>query len=478
MCALTALPGCLGLWAPPTDNMPADALERIEIGVTTRDDVHDIVGEPDLLDHERFEVRRCNRSAGTFFGIWIFGGMYGGATGNAYAFGVDRTEWHILTEYDTAGVVTRFEYEQGEIDSDAGGEAEALAHNDHRRAASFTSLPDHDLEQPKGWLQLENSRREPLLCVEQHHNVKYWIGSEIELKTVGVRHNGRLVPFENPIQPGKPIKPRWWPILLSATRAYSGQSLVAGVCNGKPVIWDANTGAVVGPDADTPFYYTKTNKAILCMAFSPDGRSLAMGGRHGRLTLVQLGTEQPVYEADLDKHVTQLDWSPDGRWIAASLAFREIVLVDASTGEITDRIKRPEDCNHAVAFSPRGDTLAIAAPAHVELWRINQGRFEELDDVLLLPFIRGGFQGGGFQIIGGKKILAPWVRFADDGRRLVAVSGVGAAWTLPDIRQVWRWVPDAEDDGEHHYLSDPAISPDGRTIHAIADRKPIRIRTR
>ncbi len=477
MCALTVLPGCLGLWAPPTDNMPADALERIEIGVTTRDDVYDIVGKPDLLDHEQFEVRRCNRSDGTFFGIWIIGGMYGGATGGAYAFGVNRIEWHILTEYNTDGTVTRFEYEQGAIDSDAGGEAAALARNDPRRAASMSALPDHEFEKPEGWLHLQNSRSEPLLCVERHYEDKYWIGSEIRLKSLGVRHRGRIVELDNPIKPGKPIKPRWWSRLLCATRAYSGQPLVAGVCKGKPVIWDANSGAVVGPSQDTPFYSTR-NKSILCMAFSPDGRMLAMGGRHGRLTLIRLGTEQPIYEADIDKHVFQLAWSPDGRWLAASIGFREVALVDARTGAIVDRIKRPEDCQHGVAFSPNGDTLAIAAPAHVELWRIDQGRFEELEDVLLLPFIRGGFRYGGLNIVDGKKTLAPWVRFSDDGRRLVAISGVGVAWTLPDKRQVWRWIPDAEDGGEHHYLSNPAISPDARIIYAIADGQPVRIRTR
>src|SRR5262249_6689000 len=89
---------------------------------------------------------------------------------------------------------------------------------------------------------------------------------------------------------------------------------------------------------------------VQAVAFSPDGKTLALGGAHGRvkggcflkLWDVQkeklIGGTKETKEAeagsDIGEHVTSLAFSPDGKLLAAGCADGKVRLFDGRTGEL------------------------------------------------------------------------------------------------------------------------------------------------
>ncbi len=111
------------------------------------------------------------------------------------------------------------------------------------------------------------------------------------------------------------------------------------------------------------------------VAFSPDGRLLAVGCANGEIDLWQLdstGTNKPVV---LKKHqglVWSVAFSPDGKTLASGGADNNVVIWDVATGEDLMTLKH-NGMVEALQFSADGRLLASAAhePSRgtVSLWR-------------------------------------------------------------------------------------------------------------
>jgi WD40 repeat protein/tRNA A-37 threonylcarbamoyl transferase component Bud32 len=175
-------------------------------------------------------------------------------------------------------------------------------------------------------------------------------------------------------------------------------------------VWDAMTGRrvhLLRPAGEYPS----------CVAFSPDGRRLAIGtvrprgpdGSPLQVWDVAIGRCSLTLEGYLPG-VLALTFSPDGRWLAAAVADYkygdefppEIRVWDATTGKPVCNLRGHTECVYSVAFSPDGMRLATTngrvvprlwlnvAVAAAKAWSFAaQAQFQPATPTGLVPSLSG-----------------------------------------------------------------------------------------
>jgi WD40 repeat protein len=156
----------------------------------------------------------------------------------------------------------------------------------------------------------------------------------------------------------------------------------------------------------------------ISLAFGPDGRSLATGGRDGYVRLWDLATgRQRLAVQAHARDVTSLAFSDDGRTLAsASTCERVARLWDVASGRGLVELRGHTAPVQSVAFAPGGRTVATGGlDETVRIWDVASGR--ELAN-LRCPGVRVG-------------VLA----FSPDGRALAAggVEPEVRVWDLSSI---------------------------------------------
>lgn len=140
-------------------------------------------------------------------------------------------------------------------------------------------------------------------------------------------------------------------------------------------LWDVKTGkrkATLKGHLDGP---------VDCLAYSPDGKTLASGCRDDTVKLWDVATGQE--KATLLGHrnwVMSVSWSPDGKTLASGSRDHTIILWDVATAKAKATLKGPRSEVLCVAYSPDGKTLARCGdalrndPGYVGLWDSATGR--------------------------------------------------------------------------------------------------------
>ncbi|MGW0781173.1 WD40 repeat domain-containing serine/threonine protein kinase [Streptomyces sp. NPDC002913] len=154
-----------------------------------------------------------------------------------------------------------------------------------------------------------------------------------------------------------------------------GKTLAGGGLAGTAWLWDVTTGRTVAS-------FKGHSSSLLSVVYSPDGRTLYTGGLDQTLRSWDLRTRAPkgvlakytgAYES-----VNSLAVSPDGKTLAAGVNSGGLKLVSASTGRSTARFEQHTGIAHGVEFSPDGKALASVTERGrsdpVELWSTDTGR--------------------------------------------------------------------------------------------------------
>jgi WD40 repeat protein/tRNA A-37 threonylcarbamoyl transferase component Bud32 len=171
---------------------------------------------------------------------------------------------------------------------------------------------------------------------------------------------------------GRPIRPI--PLVRHPTHEFGvlvfrppdGRQLAVTAFDGTVGIWDVATGQPAGTFAGS----TGINTNI---AFSPDGRHLAVGGGTNRIGTVWDVTDRRtiwVLPGPADT-LPVLAYSPDGRLLAAAGVDQAVRIWDAATGRAIRTLRGHRAMLGSVAFSPDGRQLATGGnDATVKVWDV------------------------------------------------------------------------------------------------------------
>jgi WD40 repeat protein len=246
---------------------------------------------------------------------------------------------------------------------------------------------------------------------------------------------------------------------------------------------------------DEPKLRAKSDTPLRELAFSPDGRCLAVGGAGGTVCIIS--ASDPTKGTDIAAHAKDVQgvaFSPDGKRIATASTDDTARVWDAATGKPVTPPLQHRSAVHAVAFSADGKQVATGdAVGEVSVWDAatgkavftKQGHVAAVFGVAFSPdgkrLASGGFNHKVciWDAASGKQLLVlpaqegaiVAVAFSPDGKLLVAAG-------LHKTVRVWdsetgkeRLVLQGHDDKVRAI----AFSPDGKRLATASDDKTVRL---
>jgi WD40 repeat protein len=125
-------------------------------------------------------------------------------------------------------------------------------------------------------------------------------------------------------------------------------------------------------------------RAILCLAFSTDGKQVAAGSRDGTVTAWDVATAKPLSSFASDRqHLLCLSYSPDGEMLATGhgrdpadvKSMGRVHLWSAKTAKLLQKFDAHGGAVYALAFSLNGNNLAtVGSDNHVRVWELATGK--------------------------------------------------------------------------------------------------------
>lgn len=285
-------------------------------------------------------------------------------------------------------------------------------------------------------------------------------------------HGGEVRMFE--VATGKEL--RRLPSLAVRAFAFApdGKAL-AGVCwPGDIVVWNASTGKELQ-------HWKKDTTTPSCLAFSPDGKRLAIGGL-GIVVVLDTATGNELTRCHGARMaLNTVSFAPDGKTLAAAGEDHVLRQWDVATGKEVRPLGGPEGQVEYLAFASDGKMLASAGRDQaVRLWNVGTGEqlrimrgdnLRERISAACSPdgkLVAMGAKGRGiyvYEASSGKEVLHldigdNWISglaFAPDGKLLASSGGRLEIWdmTTGKLRTSLKTPP-----GSYSV----AFSPDGKHI--------------
>ena len=151
-----------------------------------------------------------------------------------------------------------------------------------------------------------------------------------------------------------------------------GRTLATGGFDRLVLVWDVSTGAKrTTIDTHSPFN-------VMCLAFSADSGTLAFGTHDGSVWLADVRGDTPLRQIEgQDGTVWAVAYSPDGKSLAAAFGQQvqganevaTIKLWDTATTELKLRLNSKSNPPQSLVFSPDGQILAAGFnDGTIHLW--------------------------------------------------------------------------------------------------------------
>jgi WD40 repeat protein len=166
--------------------------------------------------------------------------------------------------------------------------------------------------------------------------------------------------------------------LLAATFSPDGKTLAAGGFDGHFHIWDVATGkqlvdvlAQAPPPANTP---APPNNVVSALAYSADGKTLAVGGSDGQVYLFTAADGKFIRA--LSGHtssITSLAFHPGGTVIVSASKDRSVRLWNPANGQLIKALEGHTAWVQGVVFTAQATRLAsISADHTVRFWDLTE----------------------------------------------------------------------------------------------------------
>ena len=154
-----------------------------------------------------------------------------------------------------------------------------------------------------------------------------------------------------------------------------GQTLALGADDGAIRLWDV-------PSARERAVFSAHESVVRCIAFSADSRRLVSSGQDHAIVLSDAVRGVPIRSLGMGQvgvsPVSFAAISPDGHTVAVGEVRGEpddVTLLDSETGMVVARLTGHQAGVHALAFSPDGRTLATAGlDSCIKLWDVAHGK--------------------------------------------------------------------------------------------------------
>ncbi|MDE0399561.1 MAG: T9SS type A sorting domain-containing protein, partial [Candidatus Poribacteria bacterium] len=166
-----------------------------------------------------------------------------------------------------------------------------------------------------------------------------------------------------------------------------GRTVAAGQSDGKISLWSVGTGVFLRA---TPAVANSIGPhPILKLAFSSDGETLAAGVEDGTLRLYAVKTAAHLDTIGyMPSNILSIAFSPDGKMLAIGSGSNAgaISLWNTESSTLLHSFRADLSTVHSVVFSPDGKTLVSGGgDNHLRLWSVETGNLLEAFPPQLLP---------------------------------------------------------------------------------------------
>ena len=213
-----------------------------------------------------------------------------------------------------------------------------------------------------------------------------------------------------------------------------GKQLASGYQYGRVRLWDVDKTIAVkeGNTAEPAQTIRIGDVALVSLAYSPDGKRLAVGSADYRITLLDLINRKVLHSfVGHDGEVTALAFSPDGTRLASASHDRTVKVWDSSSGKKLLTLAGHSGPVEAVAYSADGKSIASAIDkTHIRLWDASTGntlrmldsRVAPVEDIVVekhahIPYLDEFSEGMPGRVLS--------LAFSPDGKRLASGSHEG-----------------------------------------------------
>jgi len=291
------------------------------------------------------------------------------------------------------------------------------------------------------------------------------------------------------------VQPNYWEMVKGGIPRFSpnGKLLAVSYGCGLVAVYDAQSLQQLKRLGDGP----PASYCASFLTFSPDSRVLAYGNSYS-VSLWDTVTQQKLGEPELDvdqpDHIDQVEstvaFSPDGKILAIGDRSKQVVIWNISTRKVLARLTGHESWVTALAFSRDGKTLFSGSIDHtVKLWdlssykgggQINPDRIKVLATLKghtgRISSIKSSPAGRIVATIGADDTVKLWDEAA--GREFESIDGVdfvsagGTLMTKSSEEEDTSTIVDLRSGGATPWkkrIGDATLSPDGKTLVAVAD---------